>query len=342
MADPFTFHFSTGVGGAPRVMILVDLGANCPVCGYTETQRYYYGVGFHSLNLHRMGQLVKEAAQLLTYRCGQCGGPVGRGDCTQGAITYPMVEGAGTVGAVFSVVAGLGVEPQYWVRGGLSIQPQALPRWEPPVGADKVAETLTELDIYRFCGRVMQPKGSWRSLLDESLQTGDALVEPVGPSLWLSCGKTRAEIDLLISEDAALASGVDSGSVVAVPVFASEPVNPVWAASQDAGAARQWLPAQACDALGSQVLSAVAWVDVERALGVVESVLGLGQLTYCLRGTGRDTTLTEITTPREEVFPDDLSVDAIVSYAAHTGIFPEESARIASEHVVGSLMGLAL
>ncbi len=342
MSKPLTFHFSYGLARTPRVLVVVDLLADCPGCGYTEIQRFFHGVAFHSLNVPRLVAIVAQLPSLLGYRCAQCGGEVTDAHCRAGALNYPFADGAGSLGAVFTARAGAVVSPRYWVQGGKRLDAQALPTWEPPVNAHVVTDRLDEDQIFSHCGRVMQPKGVWRSLLVDCSDSGEALLEQAAAGLWFAASRSEEELDEVVAEDTELASAIDRGEVAMVEL-SHEPLQVPWfGEGVPRGTLGEWGPTEASEALRDGELHACAFVETARCLDALTATLRAGRLEFSVSDAGPDTWLTDVATPRGELYPEELALGEILRFAVQTGITPGEAGRFVGEHVVASLLGLEL
>lgn len=342
MSKPLTFHFSYGLEETPRVLVVVDLLADCSKCGYTEIQRFFHGVAYHSLNPLRLAAVVAELPTLLGYRCGQCDEDVRPEDCRNGALNYPFSDGAGSLGAVFGCERGRPVDVRYWVQGGKRLDAQALPTWEPPVNAHLVTDVLSEDDVFEHTGRVMQPKGAWRALLRDALSEGEGQVEPVAAGFWIAAGASDDEVDEVVQEDPALAEALDRGALDMVALHGSMPELTWKRGSYVRGAPDEWMPQDVAHALVEEQLVAYAFVSAERCLDALTATLRAGRLEFAVSDAGPDTWITDVATPRGEVYEPELAMSAIVSFAVRTGMTPGEAGRFVGEHVVASLLGLEL
>jgi hypothetical protein len=342
MSKPLTFHFSYGLGRTPRVLVIVDLLADCPGCGYTEIQRFFHGVPYHSLNVPRLASVVMQLPALLGYRCAQCGGDVAPEHCRSGALNYPFADGAGSLGAVFTCSEGAVVAPRYWVQGGRRLDPQALPSWEPPASAHLVTEALTEDDIFAHCGRVMQAKGAWRSLLLDSHNTGEALVEPVARHFWIAAGPTDDAVDAVVAEDEELAALMDRGALDMIELGPEPPQVPWYGDETPRGLWTEWTPDGLVDGMRAGALKGYAFLSAEACLDALSSTLRAGRLEFSVSDSGPETWLTDVATPRGELYEPELAMGEILRFAALTGITPGEAGRFVGEHVVASLLGLEL
>lgn len=340
MAKPFVFHFSRGAGRTPRGMVVVDLQADCALCGYEEIQRFYHGVPFHSLGLPTWRRLIQRCPQRLAYPCSNCGQEVLPSMCRRGALTYGMADGSGLIQSFFPVREGQGHSPTHQLDPQRSLDPQALPQWEPDAqDARERHEALDEELLFHHLGRLWSFKAAWRELLQEAHRSREAQLEEVAPGAWLAAASDRASLTSLLDAEPEL----QRGSLLRCDLL-QRPQGLAWLGAQQAlhGAPAAWLPPELLPALRQGSLVAVACLDATPALEVLTQTLTRGRLEFTQEGQGPQAVISQIKTPRDIPWSGRLSLRAILQHAAHTAISPGDAARLAAEEVVAELLGLTL
>jgi hypothetical protein len=344
MSKPFVFHFSRGDNLTPKIMVIVDLLAECGTCGYEEIQRFYRGVAFHSLNAARWRALTEEAPQLLSYECSNCGERVGPEMGQKGALAYGFADGAGVLESFFAIQGGRGVNALHHLRGGAKLDAQALPRWD--AQTEDARELTTRLDedaALAAFGRVMSLKVPWRALLARAARDGEASVVQPAPGTWLLAATPQAPVEALIERDPALAAALREGSAVRSSLLG--PVRGLFwwrGVATTHGIPGAWLAPEARAALSSGEVVAEAVLSWAPALEALVGALERARLTCAVQGEGADAVVVEIKTPRELPWGGEIPLRAVLACAAHTAILGPEAARMTAEEIIAELLGLTL
>ncbi len=326
-------------------MMIVDIQAECSVCRYTEIQRFYHGVAFHSLGIPKFKRFVDGAPGLLNFNCTNCGEPSTPASARRGAVTYGFADGTGIIQAHFNCQDGRAVAVDFTLDGGRRLDPQSLPPWSvrEPRPREDHRPSLTEDEVFATCGRAFHLKGLWRSLLDEHLETGQALFEQAAPGCWFGVGADEEEIEALLADidlpDFKAAS--ERGELVLLALMERPEGLPGFDDTAPIhGDPASWLQPQAIEALREGRCVAEIHLDPTLALDAMTSALKRARLEFVVNDTGAEIFLAQITTPRGALFEHEVRLSSVAQLAAFTAITPGEAGRQVIEEIVAELLGI--
>ena len=319
MSEPFVFHFRSGPHG-PEQMYLADIRAECGVCGHAQVQRYYHSTPVHSVTVRSLHELALGVAQKTGFECPNCGSEVQPEHALSTAFTWAFPDDAGLIRAFLPDAS----DPQslrWQLAAGRRLDPQELPGWQ----VDPASEHHVVLDdelLEDRLGRPLNPKTAIREVLaDWGEDPAGGAIARLGP-MTLIAAETREELDELEGEIE------EPGAIIAlddcVPMGLPTHEDP----AEIAGRFSAWLPANVKPTqVRVHVADAPAAAAIQRAFAV-------GNLT----ADYDDGVFSNITTPRDSLYPRPLPLDAVLRRAVYTGLTPGDAARLTAEEIVGTLL----
>lgn len=325
MAEPFVFHFSPG----PDVLYIADVSCVCGLCRHPQLQRFYHATPFHPMLPSTLLALAGELHLKASYECENCGTEVGPEHVERAVLRYGFPDDAGLLTIHVHDVQTPAPRHFYELRPRRRLDPQVQPTFEPD------PEALSELDpgdLERAFSRVFNPKTLWRSLFSQwrAAPDGGAWAQ-AAPGYWLCLESSQEGLDALLEEVA------EEDTLVSFPLLEA-PKLPGHARAL-AGRAATWLDAQDLQALEEGRAFAEALVDPELVIEALARAFETARLSWEEEEEeDGGVFFTALETPREEQIEHDVSVDAVLQRAVHTGVTPGEAARLTAEEIVGRLL----
>lgn len=348
MAEPFVFYFSPGLGGHPELMYITDLECACSLCGQPGLQRFYHSTSWHPLNLYVWQDLSKNARHKASYACENCGSAVGPDHVARAVLRLGFADDAGCIVTFIDYIDKETPRILHQLIPDLRLDPQVQPAFDLPLDV----ELLQQLEEALFEARLHRPfhiKAAVRSLIEDWLDdpVGGAFAQ-IAPGFWCFIDE---------HEDAALAwikeaqhsapNGVElaKSSMWSIALHDSMPEhlsthkNP----AAMSGKWTEWTSARALDAIYAGRMHVEFMVDESLAMNAMERAFSVARLlwhraTHTDEEQGEHTVLSQIMTPREGLYPHDVSLPEVLRRAVYTGLTPGEAGRLTAEEIVGVLL----
>ena len=309
MAEPFVFHFSPGLDGAPLLMVIADLDMACGLCKHPQIQRFYHATPFEDLTVSTYKELVATTYLKGGYECENCGEQCGPEHVERSTLTLGFPDDSGLIRGFWSRDAGV----RYVLIPERRLDPQALPGFSPPPEA---RETLTEADILSRLGRPLSLRMCWRGLADQALSEADELwIEMKAGTLGLRPHGMNNE-----ERETDLDPGTDIDELeIDLPSTATA-----------------WLGKVRAQAVSNADFELFATIDLELLKAIIDRTFGVAQITYELDPETLE--ISNIKTPQSIEFSGKLNLEALAEESVVRGLMPGDLARLKAEEVVGQLL----
>lgn len=308
MAEPFVFHFSPGLDGAPLLMVIADLDMACGLCKHPQIQRFYHATPFEDLTVSTYKELVACAYLKGGYECENCGEQCGPEHVERSTLTLGFPDDSGLIRGFWARNAGV----RYVLIPERRLDPQALPGFSPPPEAE---ELLTEAQILGRLGRPLSLRMCWRGLADQALSEDD--------ELWIEM--KSGTLGLRPSESSDEEPETDADEFETDELEIGLPPN-----------AAAWLGKSRSQKLTDADFELFATIDLEILKAIIERTFGVAQITYDLDSETLE--ISNIKTPQGIEFSGKLNLEALAEESVVRGLMAGDLARLKAEEVVGQLL----